>query len=492
MPPRFLRSGPWLLFLIALGLRLWATSLDPFLNDWDEVYHAVVAKNMVHHPLAPMLYKETALPTTMSWAEQHFWLHKPPFFLWQMALAIKLFGAYPWTVRLPSALWTALMVPAVWRIGALLRNERTGFVAASLVTFSYLLQELVAGSINTDHNDAVFIALVTCSVWIWLEHVHKPTIWKAVAVGLFCAAAILTKWYVGALVFLPFGLTVLLQGFRRTDLKHFGLAMLAASIPVAAWIGHITRWFPAEAAFQWSFKSTHFSIPVDGHRGTNWFHLDAISQVVPPMTWWLLLPAVLWLVWRVKALPHRILLISCIGAVHVFFLLAQTKMVCYTMVLLPFYYLAMGNLVADVTERIRHDVVSNLTVLVATAGLCYLSLDPVRIRARHSLAESEAVDVRWRKQNLAVMADFPKLEAFMARSPKPIIFNLPLNHHLRFMFTHGIEAWRKPPGQEDVRRLAEKGYTVFVLQDGADPNSFPAGAVLVPDSVFAIPKDVRL
>lgn len=148
-------AGPVLLFLVALGLRLWAATLDPFLNDWDEVYHAVVAQNLVAHPFTPMLFTEAALPTTTSWAEQHIWLHKPPFFLWQMACAIKLIGAHPWAVRLPSALWTALMVPAVWRIGSLLRNERTGLVAAGLVTCSYLLQELVAGSINTDHNDAV-------------------------------------------------------------------------------------------------------------------------------------------------------------------------------------------------------------------------------------------------------------------------------------------------------------------------------------------------
>ncbi|HRT53356.1 MAG TPA: hypothetical protein P5291_04705, partial [Flavobacteriales bacterium] len=51
--------------LLALGatvLRCVAAALDPFLNDWDEAYHAVVAKNLMEHPLTPMLYRETALP----------------------------------------------------------------------------------------------------------------------------------------------------------------------------------------------------------------------------------------------------------------------------------------------------------------------------------------------------------------------------------------------------------------------------------------------
>lgn len=333
---------------------------------------------------------------------------------------------------------------------------------------------------------------MTCSVWVWLEHVRKPSAWKALAIGLLSAGAILTKWYVGGLVFLPFGLWVLFNGFRGTDVKYFGIAALAAAIPVGAWLLHITRWFPAEAAFEWSFKSTHFSIPVDGHRGSNWFHFDIIGELVPPLAWWLVLPAMLWLVWRTRSLPHRLLLISFLVSVHLFFMLAQTKMVCYTMVLLPFYSIAMANLMADMAARIPRAMVSKLALGLATMVLCYLSLDLPRIRARHSVHESDLVDVRWRKQNLAVMADFPRLKEFMARSPKPIIFNLPLNHHLRFIFTYGIEAWRKPPAQEDLLRLRAKGYTVFVLQDGADPALFPEGATLVPDSVFSISREVRL
>jgi len=43
----------------ALGVRIFAAMLDPFLNTWDEQFHALVAKNMMANPFKPMLYAES-------------------------------------------------------------------------------------------------------------------------------------------------------------------------------------------------------------------------------------------------------------------------------------------------------------------------------------------------------------------------------------------------------------------------------------------------
>ena len=97
-----------LLTLAASGLRLFAATLDPFLNQWDECFHAVVAHNMIADPFTPVLHAEGAMPVTGHWMQAHVWLHKPPFFLWQMAASVQLFGAEPWVVRIPSVLWLRL------------------------------------------------------------------------------------------------------------------------------------------------------------------------------------------------------------------------------------------------------------------------------------------------------------------------------------------------------------------------------------------------
>ncbi|HMC96958.1 MAG TPA: glycosyltransferase family 39 protein, partial [Flavobacteriales bacterium] len=264
------------LTLAAFALRLFAAWLDPFLNDWDEAYHAVVAKNLMAHPFTPMLYTQAAMPTTTLWSEQHYWLHKPPFFLWQIALSLKIFGLHPWAVRLPSVFWLTVLVPIVRRIGRLLRNPSTGFVAALLAAFAYLPQELTAGAINTDHNDAVFIALVACSWWAWLECVRAPS-WKwSTAVGLFAACAVLTKWYIGGCVFLPWGLWVMHGRFRWERLKWMLLALGITAMPLVTWLMYIAHRFPIEAAYETHENWLRWTTPLEGHDGPWWFHFDII------------------------------------------------------------------------------------------------------------------------------------------------------------------------------------------------------------------------
>ena len=481
--------------LLALGatvLRCVAAALDPFLNDWDEAYHAVVAKNLMEHPLTPMLYRETALPISSHWPEQHIWLHKPPFFLWQIALSLKLFGLHPWAVRLPSVFWTSLLVPVIWRMGTLLRNERTGFIAAALCACSYLLQELTAGMINTDHNDSVFIATVACSWLAWLEHVRNASLRWAVATGLVSACAVLTKWYVGGVVFLPWTIWLVLQRFSRTALRTYLMGAVALLLPVCAWLLHIITWFPAEARFEQVFKTLHFSVAMDGHSGSPWFHFEVIDTLLPPLTWWTVLPACLWLLWRCRGMAHRLLIGAPLLAVHLFFALAATKMICYTLVLLPIYMLAIGSAMDDLIALIKHQLVRQGAFIIAFVALCAYGMNMPKVEATHSLIGNGLADPRWRQQNLMAMHDFPKLARFLSSNEKPIVFNMCRNHHLRYMFAYGTEVWAKPPDAPAVDRLRQKGYSVFVIQDGADPTSFPSTTILVPDSVFSISKDVRM
>ena len=50
----------WLILLGAFALHLWV-SMDPYLHEWDERYHALVAKNLMPHPLKPTLYDNPVL-----------------------------------------------------------------------------------------------------------------------------------------------------------------------------------------------------------------------------------------------------------------------------------------------------------------------------------------------------------------------------------------------------------------------------------------------
>ncbi len=45
---------------------------DGFLHTWDERYHALVSKNMMHNPLLPALYRTPVLPYDFrEWSSNH-------------------------------------------------------------------------------------------------------------------------------------------------------------------------------------------------------------------------------------------------------------------------------------------------------------------------------------------------------------------------------------------------------------------------------------
>src|SRR5690606_13679809 len=111
------KSAILLLLLSALMVRLVMISLDPFIHEWDERYHALVAKNMMTNPFKPMLITDPIFPYDVNdWSGNHIWVHKQPLFLWQMALSMKIFGVSPFAVRLPSAILGTVAVFFIYDI----------------------------------------------------------------------------------------------------------------------------------------------------------------------------------------------------------------------------------------------------------------------------------------------------------------------------------------------------------------------------------------
>ncbi|MBK9286500.1 MAG: glycosyltransferase family 39 protein [Flavobacteriales bacterium] len=476
----------------AFVLRLFAAWLDPFLNDWDEVFHAVVAKNMLRDPFTPMLYTDTALPLTESWTRNHVWLHKPPFFLWQMALSLKIFGLHPWAIRLPSVLWMTALVPVTARMAWLIsKNRDTAFAAGLLVTFCYYIQELVTGSLATDHNDAVFIALVACSWWSLLEHWHRGKLGWALLVGLFSACAVLTKWYVGLCVFLPWGLVILGEGFRRKALFPFlGAALIALSLAGAWWLSIRTR-FPELAASESRDNWLRFTEPFEGHGGSWTYHFDQLADLLPPLTIWILLPGLVWLVLRAADQRHRIFLIALPLAVHAFFAVAATKMDGYTMVLLPLYMIALANLLVTLINRVKADRYRAVILSFALVVVGALGLDLERTQFRHSEYRGEvASQDPWRERFRALAYEDALLGKLDGAGPF-VIFNVPSQRSYELMFRSPHACMDIIPTQAEVDRLRAKGYSVVVVQDTHLLDDLPKGVQVITDGELPYPRIQR-
>ena len=137
-PPR--RCTLWKLLLppFLLAIILWSTfvvklhNLDhTALRRWDEVYHAVVAKNVLKHPLKPTLVDVPYLPYDMKkWGENHVWLHKPILPFWQIALSFALLGVNTFALRLPSAILGTGAACLTYLIGKDLFDRRTALIGA--------------------------------------------------------------------------------------------------------------------------------------------------------------------------------------------------------------------------------------------------------------------------------------------------------------------------------------------------------------------------
>ncbi len=171
-----------LLILCGLALRVYV-STDCCLHLWDERYHALVAKNLIKHPLIPTLYDNPVLPYDYkSWISNHIWLHKQPLPLWAMAASMSLFGVNEIALRIPSIILSTLGIWLIFAIGSYLFNKKTGFLAAFLFSINGLIVETTGGRAAADHIDLFFIIFIELAVFFLL---HLQNIKEAFIIDFF-------------------------------------------------------------------------------------------------------------------------------------------------------------------------------------------------------------------------------------------------------------------------------------------------------------------
>jgi len=211
---------------------------------WDELFHAIAARNLTKHFFMPTLYDQPYLPYDYkNWTHNHIWLHKPPYPLWQIAISYRLFGVNSFALRLPSVIMAGLAVFITYLIGSELYNKKVGFVAAFLQAVNPLMMNLVHGYMFSDHIDIALVFWVELSCYLLIKGVKtgktRYYIWSGVAQGF----GYLSKSY---LCLVGFGIAGVIFILTRTGvLKPYKgnisakkvLAQLLFSILVAApWV----------------------------------------------------------------------------------------------------------------------------------------------------------------------------------------------------------------------------------------------------------------
>lgn len=155
---------------------------------WDELFHAIVARNLMKHFFKPTLFDQPYLPYDYKgWTQNHIWLHKPPIPLWQIAISYHIFGVNGFALRLPSAIVSGLTVFTTYMIGSELYDRKVGFVAAFLQAVNPLMMNLVYGYTFSDHINVAVVLWVELSCYLLIKAVKtgktKYYIWSGVAQG---------------------------------------------------------------------------------------------------------------------------------------------------------------------------------------------------------------------------------------------------------------------------------------------------------------------
>jgi 4-amino-4-deoxy-L-arabinose transferase len=276
----FFRSRELLLkiFLFAGGVAVgyFACSLDQFLHNWDEQYHALVAKNLMADFLKPVLYKNEILASS-HWTGCHIWLHKQPLFLWEIAISMKIFGVNELAVRLPSIISHGLIILMVYDIGKFIKGNLAGILTALIFAYMKFPLTYVAGMYATDHNDIAFLLYVTASFWSLIKYRETQKIRYVILCGLFSGAAVLVKWLTGFLAIGVWGSYTLI--FERKKVIKPILAGLIAVIVALPW--QLYCYFNYRQIFlsEMSFNSKHVSEAVEGHSGNWLFHFSELKNL---------------------------------------------------------------------------------------------------------------------------------------------------------------------------------------------------------------------
>jgi 4-amino-4-deoxy-L-arabinose transferase len=171
------------------------------LTRWDEAHHAVVARNVLKHPLEPTLVDVPYLPYDENkWGESHVWLHKPVLPFWQVALCFAALGVNAFALRLPAAVLSTGAAGLTYLIGTELFDRRTALIAAALQAANPFLVSLVHGYQFADNVDVALLFWVEVGVY-FLTRSLRTGAWRDVLLaGLAQGLAALCKSYLAGII----------------------------------------------------------------------------------------------------------------------------------------------------------------------------------------------------------------------------------------------------------------------------------------------------
>lgn len=439
-----------LILFSALALRIYAGS-DFFLHNWDERYHALVAKNFLNHPLIPTLYDNPVLPYNFQdWVSNHIWLDKPPVSLWAIALSLKIFGINEIAVRIPSIIISTLSIFLTYKIGSLLFSKKVGLLAAFLHSINGLLIELTAGQVSSDHVETFFLFFIELGIYLSIYAVYKNKSYLfSIFIGIVTGLSLLSKWNPGLLI-----MPVWFVGAYMSKQYSFKKLIIIFSIIISTcffifgiWIGYIYYYFPEETKWVLSKFVLAYNNVVDGHQGPIYFYLNDMRIVYGELIY---IPVLLniYFLFRKKVSWEMGLLTAWWIIPILVFSFAETKRQTYMLIFAPaffilssYYWFYLKHLLSKI--KFKPILIIILFLLIAL---------PIRYSfERLKIFQRQERNPRWSQE-------IKNIKNLIPEGKNVILFNI--EKPIETMFYNDCIAYPQTPDIKTVEELQAKGYII--------------------------------
>lgn len=443
-------------------------SNNQFLHDWDERFHALVAKNLMANPFTPLLRLHPVLDYDMAdWCCNHIWLHKPPLTLWGMALSLKIFGLNVTAVRLFSIVVSTATIWINYRFGKLMLSERMGVIMGVMTALSYYHLELSLGVLRVDHVDTLFIFLISCASYAFLKLYLNPRRKWVLIAGLLTGLAILTKWLLGLFPFTIFCCAVLLHSKTRWHLKTWvsGFASFLIGVAVSSvWFIYTLLQYPGEARQEWAYNVLHLVDAVENSGGTVFTYLKLFHWQYGILAWPLMLLGMYWAYRKRHTLGAKgIFMGSGVVLIYLFFsIVSQTRLPSYILIAssFVFFYMALG-VDRALTWLSRY----NALKVFALLAIGYSLLAPHNLIEVHIMKKDthliDASVFNRKEHNTEIYKGLTQLDL----PDQTIIFNLPEFEDVECMFWTDFNCYHWWPTESELNMLLDSGHHVVAFKD---------------------------
>ncbi len=417
----------------------------------------------MYHPLMPTLYDDPVVNIAYDiWDRYHIWLHKQPLFLWQIALSFRLFGVNEFALRLPSIVLGTILVLIAYRTGKLLVNQRVGYISGMLIISTIYILELIGGRQALDHNDFAFLVYISLSIWSFIEyHYTRKKRWIYL-VGLFSGLAVLCKWLVGLLVYFGWFIFRILQSkIRISENKDFFLSLLVTLIIAVPWQILTFVWYPTEAANAYHFNALHFTVALDGHDGSFWYHFNMVNTIYGAIASFLIIPSFWVLYKRCNDKKLFFSLLSMVLVTFLFFSMAATKMPSFTIVLAMTVSIAFASLLDHLLGLLEKQInvrwVNSLVFCASVLLIVLLRFDVEYLQEKYTMWKEDNHYTRRLSHNREVFKSLDLPE-------NTVLFNVKGRHYIEAMFYTGLPAYNIIPSLEQYQDMKIKGRTIGVFK----------------------------